>query len=63
MFAYPGLKTNTTRTEFCRILKSSLVFCPRAALSLQTQASRLQFCSKAGIPPQIPEPRLQFYKG
>ena len=27
-------------------------FCPRAGLSLQTQALRLKFCPKAGLPPQ-----------
>ena len=27
------------------------VFCPRAGLSLQTQAPGLQFCPKAGLPP------------
>ena len=37
------------------------VFCPRAGLSLQTQAPRLQLCSKAGLPPQTQEPVLQFY--
>ena len=37
------------------------VFCPRAGLSLQTQASRLQFCPKAGLPYQTLEPGLPFY--
>ena len=37
------------------------MFYPRAGLSLQTQASRLQFCPKAGLPPQTQEPRLHFY--
>ena len=36
------------------------VFCPRAGLSLQTQAPRLQFCPKTGLPLQTQEPRLQF---
>ena len=42
-------------------ISSSSVFCPRAGLSLQTQAPRLQFCPKAGLPLQTQEPRLQFY--
>ena len=42
---------------------SSSVFCPRAGLSLQTQAPRLQFCPKAGLPSQTQEPRLQFCQG
>ena len=37
------------------------VFCPRADLSLQIQAPRLQFFLKAGLPLQTQEPRLQFY--
>ena len=37
------------------------LLCPRAGLSLQTQAPRLQFCPKAGVPYQTREPRLQFY--
>ena len=41
---------------------SSSVFCPRAGLSLQTQAPRLQFCPKAGPRPQTQKPRLQFYR-
>ena len=36
-------------------------FCPRADLSLQTQAPRLQFFPKADLPQQSQEPRLQFY--
>ena len=40
-----------------------MVFCPRAGLSLLTQAPRLQFCPKAGLPPQTQEPSLQFYYG
>ena len=38
------------------------VFCPRAGLSLQTQAPRLQFCPKAGLQPQSQTPRVQFYR-
>ena len=47
-----------TRSEITIIFR---VFCPRAGLSLQIQAPRLQFCPKAGLPPQTQEPRLQFY--
>ena len=32
------------------------VFYPRAGLSIQAQAPRLEFCSKAGLPPQTQEP-------
>ena len=42
----------------CSIIR---VFCPRAGLSLQTQAPRLQFCPKAGLPSHTQEPTLQFY--
>ena len=38
------------------------VFCPRAGLSLQTQAPRLQFCPKACLQPQTQTPRVQFYR-
>ena len=38
------------------------MFCPRAGLSLQTQAPRLQFCPKASLRPQTQKPRLQFYR-
>ena len=31
---------------------------PRAGLSLQTQAPRLQLCTKAGLPPQTQETRV-----
>ena len=37
------------------------VFCPRAGLSQQNQAPRLQFYPKAGLLPQTQEARLQFY--
>ena len=43
-------------------LSSSSVFWPRAGLSLQTQAPRLQFWSKAGLQPQTQKRRLQFYR-
>ena len=38
------------------------MFCPRAGLSLQTQAPRLQFCPKAGLRLQTQKARLQFYR-
>ena len=37
-------------------------FCPRAGLSLQTQAPS-KFCPKAGLPLQTQEPRFQFLLG
>ena len=43
-------------------ISSSSVLCPRAGISLQTQAPRLQFCPKAGLRPQTQAPRLQFYR-
>ena len=49
--------------DLYKIIIIIIMFCPRAGLSLQTQAPRLNFCSKAGLPLQTQEPRLQFYLG
>ena len=45
------------------IMNQIRVFCPRASLSLQSQAPWLQFCRSAGLQPQTQDPRLQFYCG
>ena len=36
------------------------VFCPRAGLSLDAQASRLQFCPTAGLSMEAQAPSFQF---
>ena len=40
-----------------------IVFCPRAGLSLQTQAPRLQLCPKAGLPSQTQEKKVAVLLG
>ena len=60
---YAAMTISFTTSIYIFYISSSECSDPRAGLSLQTQAPRLQFYSKAGVPPQTHEPRLQFYYG